>query len=94
MFISDFLKKYSFSMGITQAVLYDMNLKYFFKLFYFLNSIIFYSLIIYLMQNQDDNIVGRTLFEMIEIFRTIELNEKESREIVVYTTSLYLADLK
>ena len=46
------------------------------------------------MQNQDDNIVGRTLFEMIEIFRTIELNEKESREIVVYTTSLYLADLK
>lgn len=81
-------------MGITQAVLYDMNLKYFFKLFYFLNSIIFYSLIIYLMQNQDDNIVGRTLFEMIEIFRTIELNEKESREIVVYTTSLYLADLK
>ena len=81
-------------MGITQAVLYDMNLKYFFKLFYFLNSIIFYSLIIYLMQNQDDNIVGRTLFEMIEIFRTIELNEKESREILVYTTSLYLADLK
>lgn len=46
------------------------------------------------MQHQNDNIIGRTLYEMIEIFRTVKFDEQESKALLEYTKCLFLPHLK
>ena len=42
------------------------------------------------MQNQEDILIWKTLYEMIEIFRTVKLDNQESQAVLNYTKALYL----